>query len=46
MRRRRKSQGPQMGEDEQSSKAIEISPEQAFSDIDKEFVDRSTQGIH
>ncbi|KAL4218255.1 Potassium voltage-gated channel subfamily H member 7 [Mactra antiquata] len=43
MRRRRRSLGPQMGEEDEESKAIEISPEQAFSDIDKEFIDRSGQ---
>lgn len=33
-----------MGEDEATSKAFEISPQQAFSDIDREFTDRTIKG--
>ncbi|XP_045199121.2 potassium voltage-gated channel subfamily H member 7-like [Mercenaria mercenaria] len=42
-RRKMASTGPQMGEDELMSKAFEISPQQAYSDIDTAFTDRSVK---
>ncbi|XP_060563287.1 potassium voltage-gated channel subfamily H member 7-like [Ruditapes philippinarum] len=40
-RRRMTGAGPQMGEEEPTSKAFEISPQQAYSDINTAFKDRS-----
>jgi hypothetical protein len=37
--------GPQMGEEEPTSKAFEISPQQAYSDINTAFKDRSLKSI-
>jgi len=46
MRRRgRQSSGKDSEEEEAAMRAHEISPQQAFTDIDVEFVDRSAQGV-
>lgn len=42
--RRRKHSASQTEDDDHVSKTLEFSPEQAFTDIDREFVDRRQQG--